>query len=145
MTAMAGEAVKPFEGERVRLVRAHPQRPGRIVVPTVRNSDGGLRLHLSDTYGETWDEPAASPWTGDFAPSFGDGSPIKDAADVVWSPDESGNTVLIATDKGLCEVDVQNRGAHLLNPDGAVYAVAAVTFGGRQWVAAVTPRGVLLL
>jgi hypothetical protein len=95
------ERAEQFKGETIRQVLPHPGKSGRIVALTSFNDakDGGLRLHLSRDYGETWKPEDI------FSPRFDTPDSPKEISGMVWSLGHR-LAVLLATDKGLYEFEL---------------------------------------
>ena len=106
-----------FPGETIDLVRPHAQRAGLVGVSTRVGDGGGSRLYVSNDCGETWREVAR--------PAF-------HVNDMAWTLREEQPVLLMATDVGLYELELQRADASPLqvlvdpaNQNRGFYAVAA--------------------
>ncbi len=86
------EVVGRFSGESITLVRAHPDVAGLLVVVTRAANNGGSHLYISRDTGESWE---ATPYTI-----------ALQVQDVAWTLREDIPHLLLATDKGLYDLDL---------------------------------------
>ncbi|MPZ48132.1 MAG: putative baseplate assembly protein [Dehalococcoidia bacterium] len=84
------EPAGEFPGEKIEVVRTHPDRAGFIAAVTRLPDDGGTQLHISRDCGETWEASSRGLAVYDVAWALRDGNPI----------------LYIAADNGLYELSM---------------------------------------
>jgi hypothetical protein len=117
--AQGWEVIARFEALQVQVIRSNPYQPGLLAV-VARSSGQPNRswVHVSDDCGESW--RARVP---DFA---------FDVEDVAWAVRDGAPVLLLATDKGLYEINLKSDdlppvpvSVDETNPDRGFYAIAA--------------------
>ncbi len=99
------ELIRRFEGEKITVIRAHPERPGALAVATsIPDAQGGSGVYLSADGGESWVVTART------------GFSVKDLA---WTLRENVAVLLLATDGGLYALPMQRGATPLPVPLGA--------------------------
>lgn len=115
-----------FSEEEVHVVEPDPRAPGLVAVAT-RLAPGGSRVHVSADCGETWRQVAE---TSQFR-----------VEDLTWTVREGHRLVLIATDRGLFELPLEEGAVPVpvlvdpASPSRGLYAVAAGVVRGISFVA----------
>lgn len=111
------EPVGIFSGEKIEVVRSHPERAGMLVVVTHHNGEGSSRIRISNDCGESWMETV-------YTTAF-------EVNDVAWVLRDSAPVLFLATDAGLYELAPRPGGSPVQvlvesqNQDLGFYAVAA--------------------
>ena len=70
------EPAGEFPGEKIEVVRTHPERAGYIAAVTRLPDDGGTQLHISHDCGETWQASSRGLAVNDVAWALRDGNPV---------------------------------------------------------------------
>lgn len=95
------EPAGEFEGQKIEVVRTHPERPG-FVAAVIRLSDAGdTQLHISRDCGETWQASSCGLVVNDVAWALRDGNPLLYIAadnglyELAMTPDSSPLQILV--------------------------------------------------
>ncbi|HEY7199042.1 MAG TPA: putative baseplate assembly protein, partial [Candidatus Dormibacteraeota bacterium] len=120
------EPAARFPDERVTRVRPHPSAAGMVAISTDLAA-GGSRVHVSADCGEGWRQIAEM-----------DGFRVRDLA---WVTREGAHLLMLATDRGLFELGLQDDATPVpvlvdaAEPTRGLYAVASGVARGAVWVA----------
>ena len=92
------ERVAYFEGEQIRDVGSHPDRPGWVAVATRPKDVEKAALYVSEDCGETWRLAAETQF---------------EVEGMAWLPGRPSPTLLLASDAGLFQVSLERHGPEL--------------------------------
>ncbi len=110
------EPASHFTGERLAIVRAHPQRAGMVVAVTEIPDEDSSRIHISRDCGESWETLTTTGF---------------EINDVAWVLRDETPVLLLATESGLYELVLSPGGSPVQvlvaqdDPDLGFYAIAA--------------------